>query len=136
MTTAPENLYIFDGLSESEIAYFIMMSEKEEVPAGTKLIEQWAAADGKAYFIAKWKVHVTQSGRDVGYIGQGGFFGEIALMFDEPRTATVEVVEDSELLVFRKDEFLMLLKKSNDGTMQQEVMRRIQQNIRSNVSRI
>ena len=61
-------------------------------------------------------------------IGPGGFFGEIALMFDEPRTATVIAIDPVELLVFHKDEFVMLLKKNQDAHMKEEIMRRIRAN--------
>lgn len=59
----------------------------------------------------------------------GGFFGEIALITDEPRNATVEVLEDTELQVFLKDDFLTLLQQSTHGEeMKEEIRRRIIEN--------
>ena len=40
MSLQPENLYIFDGLSEDEIAYFIMMGEKASKNIGEYIIKQ------------------------------------------------------------------------------------------------
>ncbi len=64
-------------------------------------------------------------------LGAGSFFGEIALITDEPRTATVEVIEDVELQVFLKDDFLTLIKQSTHGReMQEEIMRRIRERVK------
>ena len=128
MSLQPENLYIFDGLSEDEIAYFIMMGEKASKNIGEYIIKQWEESDGSAYFIASWSVKVLHNDQEMAIIGPGGFFGEIALMFDEPRTATVIAIDPVELLVFHKDEFVMLLKKNQDAHMKEEIMRRIRAN--------
>ena len=59
----------------------------------------------------------------------GGFFGEMALITDEPRNATLEVVEDAELQVFLKDDFLTLLQQSaHSAEMKEEIRRRIIEN--------
>ncbi len=63
-------------------------------------------------------------------MGKGSFFGEIALITDESRTATIDVVEDCELQVFLKDDFLTLLKRSShEKEMKEEIMRRIKERI-------
>lgn len=59
----------------------------------------------------------------------GDLCGELALITDEPRTATVTAAEDSELLVFYKDEFLMLYKKSDQyENIKHKILTRIKEN--------
>lgn len=55
----------------------------------------------------------------------------MALITDEPRTATVEVVDDVELQVFLKEDFLILLDKSaHSKEIKQEVLRRIKEMVK------
>ena len=59
----------------------------------------------------------------------GAFFGELALITDDVRNATIEVTEETELQVFLKDDFLTLLQQSAHGTeMKEEIRRRIIEN--------
>jgi trk system potassium uptake protein TrkA len=45
-------------------------------------------------------------------LGPGGFFGEIALLTGEPRTATVVAREPLELLSLNQEDFRAALKRS------------------------
>jgi CRP-like cAMP-binding protein len=55
----------------------------------------------------------------------------MALITDEPRTATVEVIDDVELQVFLKEDFLILLNKSSHTKeIKEEIMRRIKEMVR------
>jgi CRP-like cAMP-binding protein len=45
-------------------------------------------------------------------LGEGEFFGEMALLDDEPRSAHVIAMEDSDLLVLRREDFEGILAQS------------------------
>jgi CRP/FNR family transcriptional regulator, cyclic AMP receptor protein len=131
MSSPIESLYIFDGLSKEEVAYFLLMSQTEYYKKWTQILTIGDASNGQAYYINHGRVRVLQGGEEVGTIWPGGFFGEIALITDEPRTATVEAIDDIELQVFMKEDFLLLFKKSEHRKeIQKEIMRRIMERVK------
>ena len=56
--------------------------------------------------IVSGRVEVTQDGEHVRFEGPGEFFGEIGLLRDVPRTATVTAVEDTTLYSLAREDFL------------------------------
>ena len=125
------NLYIFDGFSETEISFFLLMSQTQLRKSGEVIISVGDESNGCAYYINRGSVRVTGGGKELAVLESGSFFGEIALITDEPRTATVETVEDTELQVFLKDDFLTLLKRgAHSDEMRTEMLRRIMERVK------
>jgi len=74
------------------------------------------------YVIASGEVRIVIDGRCVRTLGTNAYFGERALLFDELRTATVEVSSaQAELWSVEKSTFMSIVK----GKMHQELMHRI-----------
>ena len=61
------------------------------------------------YVILSGRVRVERGGNQVGELAAGDFFGELALIEEEPRSASVIAVDETECLLFPAWEFRALL---------------------------
>ena len=87
------------------IEYLASRVSVRPVPAGTTLCRQGDAGDS-FFVIAGGEAEVIGDGATVRTMGPGDGFGEIALLRDIPRTATVRAREDLVVLEIGRDAFL------------------------------
>jgi len=80
--------------------------EPVEIPAGEDVIVQGEAGD-RFYLIEEGEVEVFEDGAFRRKEGPGECFGEIALLHDVPRTATVRTTAATRLLALERDQFLL-----------------------------
>ena len=81
----------------------------------------------RVYVIRRGRVRVSKRGTQVAELGAGDYFGEIALLRDVPRTATVTAIDDVEILSLERDEFLSAVTGSPPSRLRidEEVERRL-----------
>ncbi|MGH3083435.1 MAG: MFS transporter [Gaiellaceae bacterium] len=75
------------------------------VEAGREVFREGELGD-RFYIVADGEVEIVQNGRVVNLEGPGEFFGEISLLRDVPRTATVRAKTEVELRALERDEFI------------------------------
>ncbi len=85
------------------------------VPAGETVFRQGDAGD-RFYVVVAGTAEVVGDGEPITRLGPGESFGEIALLRQVPRTATVRAVEDLRLESLRADRFLALMTGSPRGS--------------------
>jgi CRP/FNR family transcriptional regulator, cyclic AMP receptor protein len=111
---------LFEGLSRKELANLARVSEDLEVEPGTVLCKE--GETGHEFFVlVDGKVKVTRKRRSLGTRGSGDFVGEIALLEDIPRTATVIAETPVRLFVLTRKDFRHLL--DENPRVERKVMR-------------
>ena len=96
---------LFAPLDIPTVDHLSLQLKERLVSAGTVVIMEGDIGD-RFYIIDEGHVEVTTGGAHVADLDAGGFFGEIALLKDVPRTATVTATEDSRLLSLERAQFL------------------------------
>ena len=96
---------LFRMLDAARIAAVAGVLRARRAERGERLIRKGDEADSM-YFIVSGEVEVDQeTGAAKGQLGAGDFFGEIALVADRARTATITALSTCRLLVLHKDDF-------------------------------
>ena len=73
--------------------------------ASDAVVREGEAGD-RFFVVDSGELEVTVDGKPVRKLGPGDHFGEIALLRDVPRTATVTAVGDVDLYALERDEFI------------------------------
>ena len=99
------SLPIFAPLSAPSLEQVASRLIPIEAPSGTEIVRQDDPGD-RFYIIESGGVSVSKNGRQVAMLEGGDFFGEIALLREIPRTATVTAQKDTRLYALERDDFL------------------------------
>ena len=99
---------LFQGLSKKELRNLSSLATRLEEPAGKVLTKE--GQQGYEFIIVlEGEVEVRQHGEVIAKRGAGDYFGEIALLDNRPRTATVVAVTPVVIEVIERREFLGLV---------------------------
>ncbi|MBS0210023.1 MAG: ATP-binding cassette domain-containing protein [Planctomycetes bacterium] len=116
------NCPLFKTLTPSTLVSVAEKITTEKQPAGADIVRQGDPGD-KFYVIhtGQAEVIVERDGvrRQVAVLGPRDFFGEAALLKNEPRNATVRTLEESEFYVLGKEDFRAVIDQSK--TFQDEL---------------
>ena len=113
-----KNLPLFRDFTSKELLGIVSKMELKEVKTGHIVIKQGEIGD-QFYILQDGEVEVIlEQYKDNRYkeihlatLGAGSYFGEIALLKDVPRTATVRTTKESTILILSKNDFLGIFKE-------------------------
>ncbi|HEY7019134.1 MAG TPA: cyclic nucleotide-binding domain-containing protein [Gaiellaceae bacterium] len=101
---------LFWNCSKRELEQIAQLADEIDLSAGKDMTRQ--GEPGREFFvILEGDAEVTKDGRNINELGTGDFFGEIALVSDSPRTATVTATSPVRALVITDRSFRRLLKE-------------------------
>ena len=95
---------LFAGCSKSELRELAKSADELDIREGTVLTRE--GRPGREFFVLiDGTARVTKGGRKVADLKAGDWFGEIALLTDSPRTASVTATSASDVLVITDRRF-------------------------------
>ncbi len=111
-----QNVPLFSQLSPADLQRVEEVARERAYPKNSVIL--FEDDPGDSLFVVKQGqvkvVLIGEDGREVilSVLGEGQFFGEMALLDDEPRSAHVIAMEDSTLVVLRREDFQGILLQS------------------------
>jgi len=122
---------LFSGLSQAEIAELDLLTVEANFPEDRNIITIGEPGDA-LYVLIEGTVAVLYPGQEQEFelarLGPGDFFGEMALLNEEPRSATVRALEPCRALVIEKEDFRRLV--SSSGTVSLKLLDILSRRIR------
>ena len=123
---------LFSGLSEQQLEQLAAGSARRSFPKGRTIVSEGEPSQSMYILLAgRAKVQRSDSeGKEVilAVLGSGEFFGEMSLIDDSPRSASVITLEPCEFMAVSKDAFKSMLMQSPDVAM--NVMRGLVRRLR------
>ncbi|HKO74773.1 MAG TPA: MFS transporter [Gaiellaceae bacterium] len=99
------SLPLFAPLPPATLEHLATNLVRVPAAAGSEITRQGDVGD-RFYLVDGGELEVSSDGQVVSALGPGDYFGEIALLRDVPRTATVTAKTDAALLALERDEFV------------------------------
>ena len=108
-----EKVPLFGQLGPADLQRVLELARERAYPKNSVILFEDDPGDA-LYVVATGQVKVVLIGEDgreviLSVLGEGEFFGEMALIDDEPRSAHVIAMEDSTLVVLRREDFQSIL---------------------------
>jgi len=123
---------IFGSLKRSILSEVAESSVIETYETGAKIAAQ--GEEGTSfYMILEGSVEVRRSRRVIAKLGRGDFFGEMAILDGQPRSADIIAIEKTNCLALSRSTFKTLLESNPDLALSilQEVVRRLRETTKS-----
>ena len=116
VATTLQAIPLFEHLTDEELARMGELTRHRKHPKGSVILFEDDPGDA-LYVVIEGQVKVVLIGEDgreviLATLADGDFFGEMSLIDDEPRSAHVIAMENSNLLVLRRDDFQRCLENN------------------------
>jgi CRP/FNR family transcriptional regulator, cyclic AMP receptor protein len=113
---------LFESLDDKAATELCQLLESLDSKANTVLFRAGDAGDSM-YLIERGKVRICVQTKDrqqvtLAELGRGDFFGEMALLNGEPRSADAVVAEDAKLALLSREHFLSFMRKTPDVALE------------------
>ena len=99
---------LFSGCSKKELGQVSRIADEIDLRAGKTLIKE--GTPGREFFVlVDGTAEIRRKGKKIDSAGPGDFFGEMALLSDQPRNATVVTTSAVDALVVTARNFRTLI---------------------------
>ena len=109
---------LFSRVSDTDLEDVVAHLIERRFPKHATVVEEGLPGD-YMYVIREGRAKVTKASEDgrekiMNFLEAGAFFGDMALLSNEPRSASVKTLEPSRLLALSRRDFIDLLRQSPD----------------------
>lgn len=105
-----EQASIFSNLSEEALQHIAEAARVQQFEAGEMIVEEGEETGG-CFIITEGSVEVLKSGQVVDEMGKGTFFGEMSILENIPRSASIRAKEPVSCVSIRRTDFAELLQR-------------------------
>ena len=106
-----KRIWLFSGCTQAELRRIQKVLKEVTVPTGRLLVEE--GQPGLMFFVVvAGRATVKRGEQEIASIGPGDYFGELSLLDDKPRSASVVCDTDMTLLVLMQRHFQKILRAS------------------------
>ena len=103
-----QNVDVFADVPAEQLSYLAAITEEISFRKDETIYKVHEASDSM-YIVLEGQVRLHRDGMEIGVVEKKGALGAWALLDEEPRVVTAEVLEDTHLLRIDKDDFIDLL---------------------------
>ena len=119
---------LFAGCTDKQLAFIATRVEELDFPTGKVLCEE-GKSGGDFFIVLSGTADVKRRGKTVDGMGPGEFFGEIALLDQGPRTATIVTTSPMRALVLGPTQFQDVLYQ--DGEIARQMLYAVTKRLRA-----
>ena len=123
-----KKLPIFDNIEWSVVDEILKSASRENFAPWETIMEQGDQPNGKGYIIEEGSVDVLVNWVATAKLTAGDMFGEIALLNEELRSATVIAESDVIVAILSQDTLFEMI-ENDDNSINKEIMRRMEENL-------
>lgn len=105
---------ILDNINEKALTYMYSLFTEVNAVAGDDIIFEGDSGE-EMFIIKEGKLDVIKNGVKIGELCEGAAFGEMAILDNQIRSATVRALTDVKLLKLSRDDFYKLKEYDIDG---------------------
>lgn len=103
---------LFQYMNYKELLSLLAIAKGRHYAAGERIITE-GESGAELFVLFRGQVEVSKNGSPITRLGAGGHFGEMGLVDDAPRSATIDAVDPTNLIAFERDALLVLMKKNS-----------------------
>jgi serine/threonine protein phosphatase PrpC len=105
-----QRIPMFSGLTYKEQAQVLSVAGAQKCPEGHVIVREGTVGD-TMYIVVAGKLSVEKDGIQIGTLGPGGHFGEMVLIDDGPRSATVFALEPARVLSISRAPLMRVMRR-------------------------
>jgi serine/threonine protein phosphatase PrpC len=101
---------LFKHLSYKEQAAILAIASSRTYPGGREIVLENQPGE-ELFIVVGGRVSIEKAGVEIAELRAGGHFGEMGLIDNEPRSATVRATEPTRVMVVSRNDLMTLMKK-------------------------